>query len=214
MQKLSTLFVILALAGLLIMPTTSLATGLGIQIPSIGRGTANYTIEGDYEDFDYEKDISHFGFGFVLDTRVANPGVFNYRMNINYESVNLGTDDEWEDGFGRFAIDNTFGFAVLQTTIVRLWLGPQIRVAYMKYNTSDDHPIEVNLIGLAVAPIFGANFNIGSVVSLCPELGYRFSFYAGSGGYEDETDTDPMNMDNKEFFLRLNILFRINDFYL
>lgn len=214
MRKFFYLFLTFALLGLLIVTNTSFATGLGIQIPSIGSGTANYTVEGDYEDSDYEMDLSHIGIGFVLDTRVANPGVFNYRMNINYETVDLGNEDQWKDGFNSFSIDNTFGFAVLQTTVVRMWIGPQIRIAYMRFS-HDDYPVDVNLIGLALAPVLGANFNLGRVVSLCPELGYRFSFYGGSMSWDSEYDIDDRawTMNNREFFLRFNILFRINDYY-
>jgi hypothetical protein len=191
------------------------ATGLGIQIPSIGSGSAHYEVDWDNDGTtEDDLDISHVGFGFVLDTRVANPGVFNYRLNLNYENADLGNEDQWGDGFSRFAIDNTFGFAVLQSPVVRMWLGPQIRIAYMKFS-QDNYYSEVNSIGFAFAPVLGANFNLGSVVSLCPELGYRFSFYVGSLTFDEEymNEEGTWTMNNNEFFLRFNILFRINDYY-
>ncbi|MBN1408970.1 MAG: hypothetical protein JW956_14320 [Calditrichaceae bacterium] len=208
-----------AFVGLLIIPNASFATGLGIQIPSIASGTSNRTIDPeDGDTYDIEQDIGHFGFGFVLDTKVAKRGVFNYRLNINYEIVDLGDENAWKEDFKRLAIDNTFGFAVLQSKVVRLWIGPQVRLAYMSYSSDLEYAsLDVNLIGLGLAPVFGANFNIGSLVSICPELGYRFSIYGGSMTFNEEyykyEQEDVWAMSNREFFLRLNILFRISDNY-
>ena len=225
MGKITNLLIILIMLVFFFTPVTSFAVGLGIQIPAYGSGDAHYKVEYTYRDYygydedissEHDMDISHFGIGFVLDTKVANPGVFNYRLNINYENVNLGNEDQWKDGFNSFSIDNTFGFAVLQSSVVRLWIGPQIRLAYMHFS-HDDYNVSVNIFGIAFGPVLGANFNLGSVVSLCPELGYRLSFYGGSFDFDEEMSDNyndgTWTMDNKEFFLRFNILFRISDNY-
>ena len=189
---------------------------MGIYVPTYGKGTATATI-GD-SDYDLEYDINHIGFGFVMDTRVARAGVFNYKLNLGYESVDYGfTNDE---KFGRISLDNTFGFGVLQTRVVRLWIGPQVRLAYMRYNYEyDSGSTEINIFGLGLAPVFGANFNFGDVVSICPELGYRFEFYGGQISseydfyYDTETNDDSYIRFNKEFFIKLSIIFRINDVF-
>jgi hypothetical protein len=219
MRKITSLLLTLAILGLFCIPNESSAVGLGIYIPTVGTGTSTLKIE----DFEFPNDIdnSHFGFGFVLDTKVANPGVFNYRLHIGFESFELGNsnfreDNELDDNLSRYSIDNTFGFAVLQSSVVRLWLGPQIRLSYMHY--SNDY-IDLNLIGLGFAPVLGVNFNMGDVFTLAPELGYRFSFYGGTNSYNSDDywltdDEEDWTLNNREFFIKLNIIFRINDYYL
>lgn len=208
---------ILILAVLSLLLTTSgLTTGLGIYVPTYGKGTATATI-GD-SDYDFEYDINHIGFGFVMDTRVARAGVFNYRLNLGYESVDYGFSND--ETFLRLTIDNTFGFGVLQTRIVRLWIGPQVRLAFMRYFYEFDYGSNEILVGgLGLAPVFGANFNLGSVISICPELGYRFEFYGGQLStdydyiYDSSTESDDYISVNKEFFIKLSIIFRINDVF-
>lgn len=198
------------------LPNVSSAVGLGIQIPTIGSGTSTATI-GDEELSD--TDNNHFGFAFVFDTKLANPGVFNYRLQIGYESFKLENEYYYsimnnpDDNLSRFSIDNTFGFAVLQTSIVRLWLGPQIRLSYMTYS---DNFIELDLFGIGFAPVIGSNFNMGSFFTLAPELGYRFSIYSGLISTTEAwitEDSEDYKLINREFFIKLNIIFRLNDYY-
>ena len=217
MRNTLTLLTLLAVVGMFCLPSISSAVGLGIYIPTVGSGTS--TVKINDEDYEIDGvDNSHFGFGFVLDTKVANPGVFNYRLHIGYESFDLGNKGmvDLEDNFSRFSIDNTFGFAVLQSSVVRLWLGPQIRISYMGY--SDDYN-DINMIGFGFAPVLGANFNMGRVFTLAPELGYRFSIFAGTNSYSYEDfygsyseDTD-FTVNGSEFYIKLNIIFRISDYY-
>ena len=217
MKKITTLLIILALLTFFSLPIDSFATGLGIQIPAIGSGTSSAT-SGNEELTD--TDNSHFGFAFVFDTKVANPGVFNYRLQIGYESFKLDNDTYYsilkdpDDDLSRFSADNTFGFAVLQTRIVRLWIGPQIRLSYLTYS---DTFIDLNLFGIGLAPVIGANFNMGRFFTLSPELGYRFSSYSGLISTTDAwitEDSEPYKLSNSEFFIKLNIIIRINDYYM
>ena len=227
MQKLIKVIILIAALILMIMPHDSSAVGLGIFIPTVGSGSTTLEIDSpnEFGVQTYEPDISHFGFGFVLDTRVANPGVFHYRLHIGYESVNLGEanftqSNRLNDNFSRFSIDNTFGFAVLQSEVVRLWLGPQIRLSYMGYNKEESGVnLDVNLIGIGVAPVLGANFNLGDVFTLAPELGYRFSVFGGKLSVTenyvgiDYDYSQDWTLNTREFYIKLNIIFRINDYY-
>lgn len=231
MGKIINKLVICAILVLFCMPFNSMATGLGIYIPTVGSGSTSLDISSSdlFEDHTINPDISHFGFGFVLDTKVANPGVFNYRLNIGYESVTLDFNDDpgyldynyfINDKFSRYSIDNTFGFAVLQSEIVRLWLGPQIRLSYMRFNREfESGNLNINLINFGIAPVLGANFNLGGVFTLAPELGYRISIYGGSLSISDilimsdNSYDENWSLSAKEFYLKLNIIFRINDYY-
>ena len=102
----------------------------------------------------------------------------------------------------------------MQTRIVRIWLGPQIRLSYLTYS---DTFIDLNLIGVGFAPAIGVNFNLGSFFTLAPELGYRFSIYNGTISTTEawiSDDSENYKLINREFFIKLNIIIRINDYYM
>jgi len=211
MQKLARYTLALVVITLFLVPQSSQATGLGLYLPSWGNGSS--TITYDYDD-EFDRDLSHVGIGFVLDTRVARQGVFNYRLHLGFESA----DYQRIEKFSRFAIDNTFGFGVVQSRVLRLWLGPSIRLAYQSY--SDEYS-ELSAFGFGLAPVLGMNFNIGNVLSICPEIGFRFTFFEGSEsseyydsyyGYYDYYDADVRSVD-RQFFINLAILFRIGDVF-
>lgn len=194
------------------MPLIAQATGLGIYFPAYGNGKSTITVFDD----EFENDVSHLGGGFLLDTKVADRGVFNYRLHLGFESV----DYDYPENFSRFAIDNTFGFGIVKTRVLRLWLGPQIRLAYMAYDSGElgsgigTYTYKINSLGFGLAPILGMNFNIGSVISICPEIGYRATAFVGTQRFENEligSEDEDWDTTEREFFINLSILFRIND---
>jgi hypothetical protein len=199
------------------LPKKCFAVGLGIYVPAIGSGSSTVKWSQGGESANFHPDVSNFGYGLVFDTRVANPGIFNYRLSLGYENANFTEAGQtYEYDFSRFSMDHTFGFAFLQTDNVRLWLGPQLLLVYMTYNEKySDGDVEVNLYGIGIAPVLGANFNLGSVISLSPELGYRFSILRGESERRWDTSIDPFkidwNVNINEYFLRLNLILRIND---
>jgi len=207
MERIVKVISALVLMLIFVFPLETQATGLGIYFPTYGSGTGTV----DRDGFETERDISHFGGGFVLDTRVADRGVFNYRLQLGFESV----DYLYLENFSRLSIDNTFGFGIVRTRVVRVWLGPQIRIAYMGYSSD---PSDINTIGFALAPVLGVNINIGDVISLCPALGYRVSGFIGTQSYNEEyylysRENDDWSTSDKEFFVNFSIIFRINDVF-
>lgn len=217
--KLTLLSILVIVIGIFLIPQKCLAVGLGIYFPALGRGSSTVEWSQGGESVDFHPSVNHFGYGFVFDTRVENPGIFNYRLNLGYDKANFTEEGETYDyDLSCYSINNTFGFAVLQTELVRLWLGPQLSLLYMTY--SEDYPdgdVQVNLFGIGFAPVLGANFNFGRLISVCPELGYHFSFLEGNSirdwdGVIDSFEID-WNMRTSEYFMRLNIIFRVNDYF-
>lgn len=210
MQKLACYTLALLVITLFMIPQSGYTTGLGLYLPSWGNGTSTINYDNGYE---WEQDIDHIGIGFVLDTRVARRGVFNYRLHLGFESAQYG---EMDNKYSRFALDNTFGFAIVQSSVVRLWFGPQIRLVYQSYSESDlSYDASINALGIGLAPVLGFNFNLGNVVSICPEIGFRFMFLGGTQEYDGYYGYSEEPFDSKEqyVFVNLALLFRINDVF-
>lgn len=209
MQKVTRYTLALVVITLFLIPQSSQATGLGLYLPSWGNGSSTVSYDNGFER---ESDIDHIGIGFVLDTKVASRGVFNYRLHLGFESAQYG---ELENKFSRFAIDNTFGFGIVQSSVLRLWLGPQIRLVYQSYSDSDiSYDFNINAFGLGLAPVLGLNFNLGNVVSICPEIGFRFMFLGGTEEYDGSFYYDePFASTEQYVFINLALLFRINDVF-
>ena len=147
-------------------------------ISCIGSSCFTLPVSGDW-------DRSTYGGGFLLDTNVAGNRVFNYRLSIGYvgteETSRLtGTTDL--DGL---LINNTFGFGVLRTSKVRLFLGPMIGLGFQLPDRTPLFDITgydfVDLNFGAGAQI-GLNFHISDSFSLSVAPAYEymglFRFYA------------------------------------
>lgn len=190
-SKCAVLALLVLAFAILIVPASSQAVGLGISV-GLKDGSTNY--DNSTTNFGFKAT----GFNFILDTAVAKDKVFNYRLGLGYEkeTFDVGTRE-----VGRFALTNTFGFGVLRTEAVRLWLGPQIFFAYGSDDTYHD-------LDAGAAFVLGTNFAVGPVVSLGLELGYGIGFHRWEVG---RLDNDGLR---NNFFLSGVLLFRIHDEYL
>jgi len=165
---------------------------------------------------DYDSDVGRLGVGFVLDTAVAKDKLFNYRLNAALLGLDIELDNPNITGKGEaelvgLAFDNTFGFGVLRSEKVRLWLGPRVRVGFYvgdtdDFSTSQDDDVAVAEFGVGGA--FGANFHVGPTVSLGLETGFMISGYAG----EIETRAGNWDIEGSTASLFLNgvVLFRLS----
>lgn len=186
------------------------AFGMGIYVEG-SSGSATLTPE---DEDDIDMDSSHVGLGLVMDTAIATRNVFNYRLKIGYDQPEYTYDysfnREAKLECDSFILDNTFGFAMLRTPVARIWLGPELRLASISGELKVDghkiHDIDGGGVGLGVA--VGANFNLGPVVSLGIEGGYRQMYYFGT-----DDDDDSVDISDGQPFLGLSLLFRMGDRY-
>lgn len=179
----------LALSFLLAMPMVVSAAGMGVYVPlSVGQ-TMSITDSPDYapdQDFDFKFDPSA-GFGIAFDTNIGKNKLFNYRLGLEVMKQKVDTVDGFsctgDCSFGtRVNMVNTFGFGVLRTQTVRLWVGPRINIAY-DYDTGDYGYARVGY-EFGIAPAVGVNVNLGRVVSLAADLDYRFA--VAGGAYDND----------------------------
>ncbi len=175
----SRLFVIVVM--LTFAQGNAMALGLGFY-GSLQAGEGDWEFENNFgpdDNFD-GGDLTRLGFGFVLDTAVLKDRLFNYRLDIGFErfDADLGDTPVTAELVG-IAADNSFGFGVLRTEKVRLWLGPRVRVAAYGGDFNNDASIDIALVEFGVGGVFGANFKVGPTVVLGVETGIMFSGYAG-----------------------------------
>jgi len=186
--------------------TNAFGLGLGVYFEGAG-GTLDWKVEDDFgNEIDVDGDSKKAAFGFVLDTAVAANTVFNYRLNVGLTRFDADFDGDDETlEMGGIAVDNTFGFAVYRSELVRLWLGPQLRIAYY-HGEFEDSGFEVDIAEVGIAPVVGVNLNFGRTFTLAFSGGYRFLGYGGT----DEDDED-IRGSGREAFGNLSLLFRLGD---
>lgn len=210
--------VVIMLITLFSLPQQGNAFGIGIYIPGYGSSTGTLT-QIDYDDNEVEYDLEYGGgFGIVLDTKVARRGLFNYRLNLGMvnASQTYGNEEYSNtlEGFKYYMMDHTFGFGVVQTRVVRVWLGPQIGLDYMSYEDSNDYgDINWNAVGFTFAPVLGANFNFGRVFTAALDMGYKFSSFAGTAETTYTDDSESFTQSHNGFFINLSLIMRIGDYF-
>jgi hypothetical protein len=158
------------------------AFGLGVS-GSYGSGTAKQTYESTSPftpdpEYKYD-DTDRKSIGLVLDTNLSKDKLFNYRLGLAYETVNFKRENQTVsyDPKG-CSLENDFGFGIIRTDFLRLWLGPELRFAYLKKPWENRRT--THLVEAGIGPVVGLNFNIGSVVTLSVKGGYIFNKTYGS----------------------------------
>jgi len=216
---------------LISLPQASHSFGLGIYVP-FGTGSGTFTYADDEYDTEYDFDTKYGGgFGIVLDTKIARDGLFNYRLNLGFiNGTNTFEDYNMDiilsrDDYKYYVMDHTFGFGVLRNSWMRLWLGPQIRLAIMnmeeeKETGYDYYTQSISGIGFGLAPVIGANFNFGPVFTAAIEIGYRVNSYAGTWEFDGYTSSSGSLYLSEDFttsenmvFINFSLLFRIGDVF-
>ena len=170
--------------------SSAMAIGLGPYFNyEIGNMTLTDIDYGWYSDED-ELDIDNrrIAIGFLLDTCTSQDSLFNYRLNIGYGISNVEPDvdnSEDTDG-GGFDMKHTFGFGVLRTSAVRLWIGPSIKLYVDAYSEDD---VDLIVVGAGGGPEFGVNIHTGGLVSIGLTFGLNFNFVSVSASGDDDLDS-------------------------
>ena len=172
---------------------------------------------GHWKSEEWENDILNNGdrdvsnVGFVVDTAVARNKVFNYRFTFLKEENNA---DGGRLDMQGYAMTHDFGFGVVRTKNVRLWLGPQLKGSYYDDITLNSGGTTTgDVVGFGVGPVIGLNVNLPQVVSFSFTAAYHIigfytgdSYYDSSGNYYDTVDSDSTGL-----YLTLGLIFRINE---
>lgn len=172
------------------------ATGFGFYTTAANSGDATWDHwnNGSHSD----TGIDQKEFGIMLDTAVARDKLYNYRLQIAFSDVSYDGAD-----YDGISLMNTFGFGIVRTQSMRLWIGPQIG---FKGLDAKNQPRSIS--GTEFGMATGLNYHISPKISLTAEAGIR----AGISDEGDNNDgTDYFDVDEKRYFINIGILFRIND---
>jgi hypothetical protein len=193
------------------------ATGLGFYVERAG-GSGDWEREPDEDTAeDYDSDEDATAFGFVLDTNVARDRIFNDRLQIGYEKWEPKLKLKGSGGEGRklelkgFAMTHDFGFGVLRTRHVRLWLGPELKLGYYTGSPEDYDRYDMWVFKYGVGPVIGANFNIGEVVTLAVKAGFLLQGHVGIGEEDYTYEEDTITGSSTQFYVNFALIFRIGD---
>jgi len=220
----------LALALLLAMPAMVNAGGIGLYVPVSLGDTMDVTVTPDFgskKDYDqtYNFDTST-GFGLTYDSNLGKDKLFNYRLGVewmdrtisSYSGNNGSSDCTGDCDMYRFQIVQAFGFGVLRTEMVRLWIGPRINVGY-NYADQSDHGYETKEVNfeIGIAPVVGVNLNFGRWFAVAADLDYRFAYTTGARTtttiITDKESTASYTGSNNGASLRLYAIFKFGEDY-
>lgn len=183
--------------------SNALAIGLGLYGSYSG---GSETWEGVDTKISYNKDTTCKGFGFLLDTTVARDSLFNYQLNIGYlqneVNPNMGT-------LSGGSISHDFGFGVLRTPDVRLWLGPELKISYVSGSQSS---IDYYKLDFGIGPVVGLNVHLGELVTLALKGGYLFNWGVVAKDCKNISCSDSGFLTNGgDPFINFAIIFRLGD---
>jgi hypothetical protein len=181
------------------------AVGLGFSV-----GTGSEEWENDVYN-NGNREVSNVGF--VVDTAVARNKVFNYRFTFLKEENNADGGNLDMQGY---AMTHDFGFGVVRTKNVRLWLGPELKASYYEDLTQNNGRTTTgDVVGFGAGPVIGLNVNLPQVVSFTFTAAYHIiGFYAGGDSYYDSntgTYVDTVDADSNGLYLNIGVIFRINE---
>jgi len=169
--------VLLVLFVLLVASAPARASGVGGYLDLFG-GASDWTFEVGPFDVDDSATMMGVGAGFLFDTNLAKNSLVNYRLTFGPEVTNLNFDDEDSVDLFGLALDNTVGFGVLRSKEMRLWVGPDVKIAY-HWGDGDGITDSMRFMELGMGPTVGLNLHNGRTWDLCLSLGARWSFFAG-----------------------------------
>lgn len=207
-----------ALSLLLAMPMIASAAGMGVYLPVSVGTTSSVTKDYDsslFADEDLDVDFKpSAGLGLAFDSNIGKDSLFNYRLGLEFMKQKLDTvngDECVEDcDFGtRFNMVHTFGFGVVRTQTVRLWVGPRLNIAYD--SDTGDNGYERVGFEFGIAPAVGINVNLGRVVSLAADLDYRFATTAGAWDSDISLDGGSYSGTTRGATARFYLLFRFGE---
>ncbi len=215
--------------------STSYSIGLGLYAPLTFGSGYDEIQESSTAIRPWNTTHSAYGIGFVLDTKVADDKLVNYRLNVGFSTQSNkfdGINQRYPNGtyatngydydMYKISFDNTLGFGFVRTNFMRVWAGPQIRLGWgVGSGNSNSNEFTSVQFGLGFAPVVGINFNIGSMFSICGDMGYRFSYLIGAADYDytyyldtySSRQSDPIYRSEKEFFVNISAMFRIHDVF-
>ncbi len=193
------------------------AAGFGLY-GSFGSGSADFTDEYILPKF--STDSQHEAIGITFDSNLASDRIFNYHLEIGrdaFTSKNFiarnetGTPSIESDlDLAGLVMSNTFGFGGQLSDTVRMWMGPEIRLHWVRGAPSQAPNFDLIGVGIGFGPSLGLNINLPSGLTIMLKGGYIISHYSldGEGYINTAYSSNSYDVDERFAYLNLEFLFR------
>jgi hypothetical protein len=125
------------------------------------------------------------GMDLTLDTALTEDRLFNYRLGIDCDTLYSDSHNMFFNSayyINRFTCTNTFGFGLIRSNLVRLWIGPQVSSSY-EFRYHDKYVSDAALYNKFGA-VAGINIHANRSITLSLETGIRSPIniaFTGSG---------------------------------
>ena len=189
-------------AGVVLMLGT--VSGEPASAGGIG-GSLSYNRSGaeleDTDDFwvDLDTESDTVGFGLIFDTNLAQDRIFNYRLNLSLEFVDqevsqAGIENQVQGT--NFAVDQTFGFGIIRTPQIRVFVGPSLHLGIGGIDDEVDvdgfeFDYEQTSFTAGIGPELGVNFNVGRHLTLSTSAYVRYGLQVQAfDNFYDEQGSD------------------------
>ncbi len=172
---------ILSLVASIVTPMMLQAGGVGVYIPySLGiksTGTIHTSDEFINPSISTDDTLKNkSGIGIALATNLGKDSVFGYKVGFEY--TNPEADVAGAVAADKYALIQTLEFGVVNTDVVKVWLGPRFDIGY---ETLDDgRGFSRSGMEFGIAPAVGINVNIGDSVAIAFDIDYNFAWQGGS----------------------------------
>ena len=190
---------------------------------NVGSGSMYHEFADGYRD--YNPNVNGFNIGFLMDTKVKENKLINYRLNVGFSYASYGSYlvthrssdytyqylDVDDASYVGVEIDNTIGFGFFKDKSMRLWAGPKFKIRLQRGSGTTRRIYENNdswtgpWISLGGAPVVGSNFHLSERLSLCADVGFNM-LYCGGVRYGKLHDREAQGLEYG-FFFNVSVLF-------
>ena len=169
---------------ILLVPVAIQAEGLGVYVPFSIYAQSDITTNPDNVFGGRERGIiadydPAFGLGMMYDTNVGENRLLSYRAGLEYLNVGVDNVNGIESSRSNKRLDfiNTFGFGIVRSEHLRLWIGPRINLAWNRGFGGIETTSSSMEIGAAFA--VGTNIELSRELVLGMDIDYRLAFVTG-----------------------------------
>ena len=172
----------------IIAPMMLQAGGIGVYIPytaSVSVSGTNYSSSSyGSSDYDYSHDLdSTTGLGIALYTNLGKESIFGYQFALEFTNPTYTTKYGYTHEDKKIEMLHTFEFGIVNTEVIKVWLGPRINVGFQSY---DNNGYTRNGLEIGIAPAVGINVNLGEYFAIVFDVDYKFA--GGFGSYDSTSN--------------------------
>jgi len=160
-----TVFIAMAFIIMMFGAASAHASGLGFYVSG---GSGDSDIDSGYYWWSIanssSSDIETGSVGLVFDTNLSEDALFNYRLELGkgtytWKKFPAGKEHK----FDQTVMTHDFGFGLLRTEAIRLWLGPEIRISKINDEVGG---YDLDMMGFGVGLALGLNINVVDPVTI------------------------------------------------